>query len=177
MKLHRILVAACALAAAAATPHALRAQSDIRFSGAAAMAVPVGDLGNAADVGLSLMFRGERPISNSNWSVRGDLSWDRFAGRLGNVNSYSYLGAAANMVHRSRDSRVYEFGGVGVYGGRTAFNDDLNSDNANVGAQMGLGVDLNPGPHTPFVEFGVTSVATSNSTSRVWFPVRFGVRF
>ncbi len=176
MKLRNVSVAACALALATFAPRAAHAQTPVVFSGAAALALPIGDLGDAADVGFNLSLRGEGRIGSPGWSLRGDLSWDRFGGK-GVVDSYSYLGVAANLVHRTSAGRLYEFGGLGIYDSKTSFENQLNHDDADLGLQLGLGLDLAPsGPHTPFVEFGLTSVFTSGSNS-LWFPVRFGVRF
>src|SRR5579862_9678098 len=114
-----------ALLLALASPAALRAQTPVRFSAAAALALPIGDLGDAADVGFNLALRGEGRLASPGWSVRGDLTWDRFGGK-GAVDSYSYLGVAGNMLHRSGGSRLYEFGGLGLYGSRTGFVDRLS---------------------------------------------------
>lgn len=171
----RFLLAACALFVATSAPRAARAQTPVTFSGAAALALPIGDLGNAADVGFSVALRGEGRLGPPGWSLRGDLNWDHFSGK-GAVDSYSYLGLAGNAVHRSGGSRLYEFGGLGLYGAKTAFVDQLSHDDTDLGLQLGLGLDLSSGPHPTFVEFGLTSVFTSGSNS-LWFPVRFGVRF
>ena len=149
MRVRNALCTACAVGAAWLAPRSSPAQTPVRFSGAAAVALPVGNLGDAADVGTSLALRGEAKLPWQNWSVRGDVTWDRFSGR-GVVDNYSYFGAAANMLHRST-GRLYEFGGAGVYGTRTAFNDQLNRDGSDLGVQTGLGIDLAPGPHAPFV--------------------------
>lgn len=175
MKIKNVFITTCALAVATFAPRAARAQETVRFSGAGALALPAGDLGNAADVGYSLSLRGEARLWAPEWKFRGDLSWDRFPGR-GPVDAYSYLGLAGNMVHRTVGDRLYEFGGLGIYGGTTSFNNQLNQSQTNLGLQMGLGLDLAPGPHTPFMEFGVTNVFTSGGNT-LWFPVRFGVRF
>jgi hypothetical protein len=175
VKLRNKFLAAVALSAVTLASHAARAQTPVVFSGAAALALPIGDLGNAADPGINLAIRGEGRLGSPGWYLRGDLSWDRFGGR-GPVDSYSYLGAAANLVHRESKSRLYEFGGLGIYGSKVNFSGNVNSSDTNLGLQMGLGLDLNPGPHTPFVEFGLTSVFTTGGNS-VWFPVKFGVRF
>jgi hypothetical protein len=174
MKSRYALLASLALATWI-VPRATAAQTPVRFSGAAALALPIGDLGDAADVGFSLALRGEAKLTSPGWSVRGDLSWDRFSGK-GVVDSYSYLGVAANLVHRDGAGRVYEFGGLGLYGSKTAFADALDHDDTNLGMQFGLGLDFNTAPHAPFVEFGLTNVFTSGGNS-LWFPVRFGVRF
>jgi hypothetical protein len=176
MKRRHAFLSACTLAVAAAfAPSVARAQTPVRFSGAASVAMPVGDLGNSASAGYSLALRGEGRLWSPNWSFRGDLSWDRFSGR-GDVDAYSYLGAAGNLVHRSSASRVYEFGGLGMYGSTTAFTNQSNLTATDLGFQTGVGVNFDSGPHTPFVEFGVTNVFTSGRNS-VWFPVRFGIRF
>ena len=167
---------AALMAASAAAPGSTGAQTPIRFSGAAALALPIGDLGNAADPGVNLSLRGEGNVSRSKeWSVRGDLSWDRFSGR-GLVDSYSFIGVAGNLVHRGTASRLYEFGGLGLYGGKTNFVDRLSRDDTNLGLQVGVGLDLTGGVHPTFVEFGLTNVLTPGNNS-LWFPVRIGVRF
>jgi hypothetical protein len=176
MKLRNAFLAASTLAVMVAlAPHAARAQTPIRFSGAASLAMPVGDLGDAASAGYSLALRGEGRLWSPNWHFRGDLSWDRFSGR-GDVDAYSYLGAAGNIVYRNSASRVYEFGGLGVYGSTTSFTDQLNRTGTNLGFQTGVGVDLDRGPRAPFVEFGFTNVFTSGRNT-AWFPVKFGIRF
>lgn len=175
MRLQKALFIAGVFSAAALAPRAVRAQTPVFFSGAAAVALPIGDLRNAADVGMSLALRAEGKLATPGWSLRGDLSWDRFGGR-GPVDSYSYLGFAGNIVHHEQQSSLYEFGGLGLYGSKTSFTDAADHDDTNLGLQMGLGVNLAAGQHAPFIEFGLTSVFTSGSNS-IWFPVRFGVRF
>jgi hypothetical protein len=173
-KIGTTLFAACALLSAAVAPRA-QAQTPVRFSGAAALVLPVGDLGNASDPGIDLAFRGEGPIGSRGWSLRGDLTWDRFPGR-GIVDSYSYLGVAANLVHRDRGDRLYEFGGLGLYGDKTELVNSDNHSDTNLGLQIGLGLDLAGGQHPPFVEFGLTTAFTSGGNS-IWLPVRVGIRF
>jgi hypothetical protein len=174
MRWTRLYLALC-VSAAAIIPHEASSQTPVRFSGAAALALPVGDLGDNADAGFQLALRGEGKLPSPNWSLRGDLTWDYFGGKPG-VDNYSYLGLAGNLVYRANASRVYEFGGLGIYGSHAAFGGTLASDETNLGVQAGLGVDFNQSPHTPFIEFGLTGVFTSGNNS-VWFPVRIGVRF
>jgi hypothetical protein len=176
MKFRHTLITACAIAAAVAVPRAAHAQTPIRFSGAVSLGLPIGDLGNAADLGYGLTFRGEGKLSNPEWGLRGDLTWDRFPGR-DPVDAYSYLSLAGNFVHRMPGESLYEFAGLGIYGNTTSFNGGAASvSDTNLGLQLGLGLDLAKGPNTPFVEFGLTSVFTSGSNT-LWFPVRFGIRF
>jgi len=170
----RVAAAIALLLSLAMTP-ALRAQTPVRFSAAAALALPIGDLGDAADIGFNLGLRGEGRLARPGWSLRGDLSWDHFGGK-GFVDSYSYLGVAANLLHRSTGSKAYQFGGLGLYSAKTAFVDRLNTEETNVGMQLGVGLDFKPGDVNTFLEFGLTDVFTSGSSS-LWFPLRFGIRF
>lgn len=172
-------------------PIALRAQTPIRFSAAGGISLPIGDLGSAANVGFNLGLRGETARGRE-WRFRGDLTWDRFGGKQvfypfpaiygpgafdnSYSASYSYIGFAANLLHHE-SGRVYEFGGLGLYnqqfsvrGVRGGYSD------TNVGLQAGLGVEFNSSDLHSFVEFGLTNVFTTG-TSTAWFPLKFGIRF
>jgi len=169
-------VRATLLFATLAVAPSVRGQTPIRFSAAAALALPIGDLGDAANVGFHLGLRGEGKLTSSpTWGLRGDLTWDHFGGK-GVVDSYSFVALAGNLLHRSAGSRVYQYGGLGIYGSRTAFIDRLSRDETNLGLQGGVGVDFPGKGLNPFLEFGLTSVVTSGSNS-LWFPLRFGIRF
>lgn len=174
MRNRAVLFSLC-LGLTAIHPRPIVAQSPVRFSGAVGLALPIGDLGNAADPGINLALRGEGKLGAPNWSLRGDLSWDRFSGKRG-IDAFSYLALAGNLVHRSGRDRLYEFGGVGIYGSKTSFGSGLSHDDTNLGLQGGIGLDLSTGPNSAFVEFGLTNVITSGSNS-TWFPVRIGIRF
>ncbi len=176
MTFRKVLVAAVAALTAVAAPRAGHAQTPVQFSGAVGLALPVGNLGDAANVGFNLSLRGEGKLgsASSEWGLRGDLSLDQLGGKAG-LTSVAFYSVAANMVHRSHDSRVYEFGGLGLYdfrlagGGATASETDL-------GLQVGVGYNLSEGPHSTFLEFGLANVFSSGNNS-LWFPLRFGIRF
>jgi hypothetical protein len=156
-------------------PTGARAQTPINFSVVGGLSLPIGDLANSTELGLNLGFRGEGRRMATGWSLRGDVSYDRYSGR-GTVDAYSYMALAGNLVHRSTNARTYQFGGLGLYSSRVAFVTSA-SDNTdtNLGVQMGLGADLSKDQRV-FGEFGLTSAFTSGRSS-VWFPVRVGLRF
>ncbi len=156
-------------------PMVVDAQTPMRFSVVGGLSLPVGDLGNNADLGLNLGLRGEGRAIAPGWAFRGDLSWDRYDGH-GGVSAYSYLALAGNLVHHAAGGRLYEFGGLGIYNSRIAFANALDRSDTNLGVQMGLGLDLSSKAPNLFTEFGLTSAFTSGRSS-VWFPVRLGVRF
>ncbi len=187
------ITTALTLALAVAAPRAAEAQrgqprqqqqpqqqdeQTVHISAMANLGLPIGDLANASDIGIGLAIRAEGPLSTPGMSLRGGLSYDRFNGK-GPVDSYSYLGASAEFVHRDARSPLYEFAGIGLYGSKTNYPGALSSDHTNLGMQGGLGFDLTHGAgmaQTTFVEFGVTSIFTSGGSS-VWFPFRVGLRF
>ena len=174
MKYTRSLPAVFALAALFAAPRATPAQTPVRFSVVGGLSLPIGDLGNGTDLGVNLGVRGEgRPLAPG-WAFRGDVSYDRYAGR-GPVDEYTYLAFGANLVHHEPGLRVYEFGGLGVYSSRVAFNSALNTSDTDLGVQMGAGFSLTR-DNRVFTELGLTSAFTSGRSS-VWFPVRVGFRF
>ena len=151
------------------------APSSVQFALAGGLSLPAGDLGANADLGTSLDLRAEGRLRDPRWSLRGDLSWDRYDGH-GFVNSYSYVALAGNLVHRERTNHLYEFGGLGVYNSRVEFVSSGTRSDTNLGMQAGLGLDLNTGIPRWFTEFGLSTAFTSGRSS-VWFPVRVGFWF
>jgi hypothetical protein len=161
-----LVLAMCAAPAAAQTP--------VRFSVVGGLSLPIGDLGNNTDLGLNLALRGEgRPVA-PNWGVRGDVTYDHYAGH-GTVDEYSYLAFAANLVHHETRQRMYEFGGLGVYNSKVGFRNALDRSETSLGMQLGAGFELTADRRV-FTEFGLTGAFTSGRSS-VWFPVRVGLRF
>jgi hypothetical protein len=174
-RIHQFFLMAGAVAVAlCGSARAARAQTPVRFTVVGGLSLPIGDLGNGTDLGLNLGVRGEgRPLSPG-WAFRGDVSYDRYAGR-GAVDEYSYLAFGANLVHYEQSRRVYEFGGLGVYNSRVAFSSALDRSDTNLGVQMGAGFALTR-DNRLFTEMGLTSAFTSGRSS-IWFPVRVGFRF
>ena len=168
------VVGATAVVCFCMTPVSARAQTPLNFSVGGGLSLPIGDLANSSELGLNFGFRGEGRRMQSGWSVRGDMSYDRYTGR-GPVDAYSYLALAGNLVHRTQASRTYQFGGLGLYNSRVARTNFSDATDTNLGVQMGLGYDLTNDQRV-FGEFGLTSAFTSGRSS-VWFPVRIGMRF
>ena len=164
---------AAALATGSAAP--ARGQVPIHFSGAAGVSAPVGDLGDASNVGFNLNVRGEAGMERT-WGWRGDISWDRFGGR-GTVDNWTYLGFAGNVLHRQAGP-LYQYAGLGIYNEREGFHRPfVDVDQTNVGVQAGVGYNFSRSNRSnTFIEIGVVNVFTSGVNS-VWFPLRFGVRF
>ena len=145
----------------------------MKFSGAIGLSAPIGDLDQRAGTGFGAALRTESDLGSEQWALRGDFSFDRFAGRAP-VDSYQYFTVATNLVHRS-NAKLYQFGGFGIYTAKTAIAADNTRAESAFGFQGGVGLNLRTtGPKT-FVEVGITDVLTTGRSS-VWFPVRFGIR-
>jgi hypothetical protein len=167
-------IAATLASAFLASAAGAQAQTPINFSVVGGLSLPIGDLGNSTEMGLNLGFRGEGRRAPSGWSMRGDVSYDRYSGR-GTINNYSYVAFAGNLVHRAAGSRGYQYGGLGIYSSRVARANVADATDTNLGVQLGLGADLTRDGRV-FGELGLTSAFTSGRSS-VWFPVRVGMRF
>lgn len=172
MQAVRVISLAAVVVAAIASP--AQAQTPVRFSVIGGMSLPIGDLGNSSNLGLSIGLRGEGKPMAPGWSWRGDIGYDRFGGRDA-VDHYSYTTVAANLVHHESGGSWYEFGGLGFYASTVAFTSTINRSDTNLGMQLGGGFDLTS-DHKVFLEGGLTSAFTSGRSS-LWFPVRVGIRF
>ena len=167
-----VAIGALAMTGPLSTP--AQAQSTIRLGLVGGLSLPAGDLGNSADAGPSIGLRAEGRLGPPRWSMRGDLSFDRFGGR-GIVDSYSYSALAGSLVHREDGGHLYEYGGIGAYHARTEYTERINSSDTNLGVQFGIGTEF--GTRTRwFVETGLTSAFTSGRSS-LWFPIRLGLWF
>ena len=173
--MHVRLIPTLGLVLALSTACALHAQSNVHFGVSGGVALPIGDLGDAANVGFDIGARITAPLSSPSWGLRGDLNWNRFGGKAG-VDSYSFLSLAGNLVHREAGARLYEFFGPGVYNRKIELTNVFNTSHTDLGLQGGVGLDMTASNLKTFVEFGLTSVF-STGTNSIWFPVRFGIRF
>jgi hypothetical protein len=172
---HTLLSTLFAISAVAVIPAVVQAQTPVRFSVVGGLSLPMGDLGNTANLGLNIGLRGEGNASSPGWGLRGDVSYDQYDGRSGNVNTYSYLAFAGNLVHREAASSWYEFGGLGVYNSKVRLTTAVDRSDTNLGMQLGAGFEFTHDKRV-FTEFGLTSAFTSGRSS-LWFPVRVGIRF
>ncbi len=169
-------LAVVALLTALAAPQRTGAQG-IEFAGG--VNLPVGDLGNASDLGLGVSLRREAGMSSVGWGYRTDFSFDRFAAK-GTVDNYQYVGFAANLVHHS-NKELSQYGGIGLYQAKTVLK--ATGPSALVGSytesafgfQGGVALTLPKISDKAFLDVGLVVVLTSGRTSS-WFPVRFGFR-
>jgi hypothetical protein len=178
------------LVAAALIPSSTHAQrQSLGFAISTGVGLPIGDLGDQANPGISLSVRREQRLGAEAWSLRGGLTFDRMGGNSeSGVDNFQFITFATELVHHS-SPRLYEFGGLGIYNVKTVFPPVITTapsgfgrastpsiSETDIGIQAGLGYNFRTtGGARPFVEFQLVDVFTSGSSS-AWFPIRFGIR-
>lgn len=120
--------------------------SDVRWSFAGGLTVPVSNLSNISGVGLGGAARAALPI-NSLWSLRGDLSFDWFGEKSaggGVSNSANMFGLTVNAQRRTQEG-VYFWGGAGFYdftAKASSGSTTVSTSTWDPGIQLGLGIPL-----------------------------------
>jgi len=176
------LIALAALAAAPTLAFGQRSSS-VQFGVSGGLSVPTGNLADRVDAGYQV--GGQVWVwSSPTIGFRGDVSYDNWKAKVGNVNLRS-LAAVANIVaHPASMAKSaiapYFVGGVGAFNTKayTSSNNTSSSTNTetNIGVQGGGGLEFRLAGFSTFVEAKFVNVfADGNNTN--WIPITFGVRF
>lgn len=159
----------------------------VAFGGSGGASFPTGRLGDGGKAGYSLAGHLYlRPSALRNLQFRGDVSFDRWdlTGETEGVDEEArVLGFVANALYEfpaANGSRVrpYLIGGVGAYRQKvSATFGSLSADTeeTNVGVQVGGGVSFALSGFTTFLEAKYLTAYSSESWS--WVPITFGIRF
>ncbi len=132
----RGLAATAALLAAVSTTASAQAAASGRFSVAGGVALPMGDLGDVADMGFGI--GGSYAMMISKLNVRFDVDWTRHG--LSDIDgSISQLGGTVNAIFPFADKGVYGLAGLGFYN-QTIDIDGFGSDSeGDLAWNVGLG--------------------------------------
>ena len=188
---HLALSAALALTAGAAG-----AQAPINpfgFGVSAGAAVPVGDAGDAFDVGFSVDGIVTLRVPTLPVSFRGEVGYTRFGAKgsdqddeaSGISSNFRILSGVANVVLGFPASptaviRPYVIGGVGAYNGRRSVSAGGLNRNFDAGTKVGVnggaGFELPLSGITGFGEVRYTRIFTGEGNTS-YVPIRFGIRF
>ena len=148
------------------------------------LSAPVGDLGKSVDAGYvvagHIWFN---PASFTSVGFRGDVSYDNWKTKTGNVNFRS-LGFTANaLIHPavSKSTVVpYLIGGGGFYNTKSYLSKPYTSSSSgtssNFGLQGGGGIEFKLSGFSTFAEAKFVNVFTNGNATN-WVPITFGVRF
>jgi Outer membrane protein beta-barrel domain len=153
----------------------------VSFGVSGGLSVPTGNLGDAVDGGYNIAGHiWLRPGSIKSVVFRGDVSYDNWGAKVGNLK-YRALGVTANaIIHPAApNSSVvpYLIGGGGFFNTKsytgTSSNENTNTD---LGLQVGGGIEFKLSGFSTFAEAKfVNAFSDGNNTN--WIPITFGIRF
>lgn len=187
----RLLAAACALAAGAATAQA-QAVNPVSFGVSAGASLPLGDFGDVANTGFNVDGLVTLRVPTSPVAFRGEVGYQRFGlkgdfdGASANARIWS---GVANLVlgipaGPTAVASPYLIGGVGYYNvgggsrferGGTTVTVENESENR-FGLNGGIGLDLPLSGLSTFAEVRFTSIFTEGGNTNI-VPIKFGIRF
>jgi hypothetical protein len=148
----------------------------IRFNVHAGAALPVGDLGDAVEMGFRVGAGLELRPAFSPVGLRFDGAFDRmgFEGGGGNLSIWSVTG---NAVVSPMASPLYFIGGIGFYSTDVNVDDlDIDDTETDFGFNLGAGLSLPLTGFSTFIEARWHSINTEGESSQ-YIPIVFGIRF
>ncbi len=176
----RGLVAATVLVAAVSSAAEAQASSAQRFGINAGVALPMGDFGDGAGLGIHAGAHLEMPLGTT-LKLRFNLDYGRYGGEDGTiVDNVTLLGGVANIIvpiTTSSALKPYILGGIGYYNGKVEFNDGTPSgDSSELAFNFGAGYDFKMGNSNLFTEIRFLSIQTEGSATNT-LPIVIGLRF
>lgn len=170
-----------ALAALAAAPSLAFAQksSSVQFGVSGGLSVPTGNLSDGVDAGYQVA--GHMWVwSSPTIGFRGDVSYDNWKTKTGNVNLRSIAGVANIVAHPASMAKSavapYFVGGVGAFNTKAYTTASSSNTKTNLGVQAGAGLEFHLSGFSTFVEAKFVNVFSDNNNTN-WIPITFGVRF
>lgn len=171
----RGLAAATVLVAAVSTAAEAQMASSGRFGVKAGVALPMGDFGDFAGLGIHAGAHLGMPMGTTGtWGLRFDLDYGNYSGENGADNT-TLLGGVANLmmnVNTESAWKPYLFGGLGYY------NFDLAGvvDDSDLAFNIGAGYNFTMGSASWFTELRYLSVQTDGDALNT-LPIVIGLRF
>lgn len=174
----RGLVAATVLVAAVSSAAEAQMSSTPRFGVKAGVAMPMGDFGDAAGLGIHAGADFGFALGTSGmWALRLDVDYGRYSGE-GAVDNVTLLGGVANVIMNIQTEsawKPYLIGGLGFYNWSMeagGFDDDGSEMAFNVGA----GYNFMMGTRSWFTELRFLSIQTEGDATNT-LPIVIGLRF
>ncbi|MBI3793009.1 MAG: outer membrane beta-barrel protein [Gemmatimonadetes bacterium] len=177
----RLAAAALALAVVSTSATAQSKSADANpwaFGLSAGLRIPSGDASNNVNMGYGGAGHAWYMV-NSDFSLRGDVSYDYFGTKVGS-GSISFLGGMVNGVYNIQMDgafKPYVLAGLGMFNGSVSGCGALcPPSETKVGFGGGVGANFAAGGQSLFVELRYMSVQTSGSSTG-WIPITLGIRF
>jgi hypothetical protein len=147
-----------------------------RFGVSAGVALPMGDFGDAAGLGLQIGGQLALPMGER-VSLRFNVDYGRYSGE-GGIDHVSLLGGVANVVlplNSASALKPYVLGGLGFY--QTTVDVGGGSvDNSDLAFNIGIGYDFTMGSRSMFTELKYLSIQGDGGSTNT-LPIVIGLRF
>jgi len=173
----RGLMAATVLVAAVSTAAEAQMSSSPRFGIKAGVAMPLGDFGDVAGLGIHAGAHVGMPLGTGNWGLRFDADYGRYAGE-GIIDNVSQLGGVANVILNVQTEsawKPYLLAGLGYYNTKVEAGGG-SVDDSNMAFNVGAGYNFTMGSSNLFTELRFLSIQTDGDALNA-FPIVIGLRF
>jgi opacity protein-like surface antigen len=172
-------LAAASLVLALTSSVAAAQMAEPRFGVKAGIALPTGDFGDVAGLGLHLGGHFSLPLQNA-FSLRLDAEYATYGGEDNTgLDNVSLFGGMANLVYRMQtqsELKPYFLGGVGMYNARFEATGGGSASEADFAFNVGVGYDFKLGGSQLFTELRYLSVQTDGGATGM-MPIVLGLRF
>ena len=169
----RLLVAVAGLTILAAPAVAQDVVRPIRFGVQGGVSMPMGDLGDAADMGFIVGGLADWKPATLPIGIRFNVDYQRWGSKVldgESLSSISGTAAAMYAIPTTGGISPYVLGGLGMYRS-TCSVDDCPSE-TDLGFNVGGGLNFNLGALDTFLELRYHSVDDAT-----FVPIAFGIRF
>lgn len=174
--LRGVLAATALVAAVSTAAEAQQASKGLGVYGG--IALPMGDFGDAAELGFQLGGQFAIPMQGP-LGLRFNADWSRF-GLPDNVDgSWTLLGAMANLTYdigTDTGFHPYLLGGLGFYQYKLDVDGLGSADDSDLAFNIGAGYHFNAGNSKLFAEIRYVSIMAEGDALTM-LPVTIGIRF
>ncbi len=172
----RSLATATVLVAAVSTAAEAQMESPTRFGVKAGIALPMGDFGDNAGLGIHVGGHLGMPLSGM-FGLRFDADYGRYAGE-GVVDNFTLLGGVANLmmnIETESAFKPYLLAGLGFYNLKAEAG-GFESDVSELAFNVGAGYNFTLGNSNMFTELRFLSIQTDFTATNT-LPIVIGLRF
>lgn len=170
----RGLLAATALLAAVTTT----AEAQSRFGVTAGISSPMGDFGDAADLGFTVGGQYAIPLKDA-LGLRINADWSRFGLPSGVDGNWQLLGLMANLtydINTGSGFKPYLLGGLGYYNYKLDIDGLGSGDESDLAWNIGAGYNFEISGKKLFAEIRYLSIQAEGDALTT-LPVVIGIRF
>lgn len=174
--LRGVLAATALVAAVSTAAEAQQASKGLGVYGG--IALPMGDFGDAAELGFLIGGQYSIPLQNA-LGLRFNADWSRFGLPDGFDGSWTMLGAMANLTYNIETGtglKPYLLGGLGFYNTKLDIDGLGSDDSSDLAFNIGAGYNFTAGGRSLFTEIRYVSIQ-GEGDALTMLPITIGIRF